>query len=540
MSTSNTVCEINQATGELHIDGKTIALRPKTFELLILLASNPKKVIAKANILSAVWADSVVEDQVVFQSINEIRKEVGIAEAIKTYPRRGYSWEIENTSFIPETSSIPQTQEDIVSANSLEVPSHNEHSKTVMAAKLKPQNLFWLVCIVFIAISTVVIVMMNSTSEHQTRQAQQNDNIEVAQHYGLLVLPFNVDKLDSSQKWLKCGAMEGLIRQLTPNQDATVFHLEDVIEILNRLPDDERLSSKRIFEKSGASYILQASLLGVPGEYKVIYSLFDHSSHKKGVLTAKDIDSALILLAQKFNGHVKNTDGLAKLGAQVLGGGQTQVDGKLQNELLIKAIQFIVKEDFDSSLAFIESAVINDSNDLMANYFLAKVNARLNMFERTIEVVNQSQKFQQHPDYLLYQPRLSYLKGSALLALGKLKHGQAVLTETEALAKNAQDWLYYSYTKSMLGKAKQLQGDHQGALKLFNEALKYQELLNCPMGVAQSHLDLAELYLANGEKDKANQSLRLADTMIQAKQLTPAIAILNHTKAVFKRSEITD
>lgn len=540
MSISNTVCEINQATGELYIDGNKIVLRPKTFELLLLLASNPKKVIAKADILSSVWADSVVEDQVVFQSINEIRKEVGIAEAIKTYPRRGYSWEIENTSFIPEASSIVQMQADIVSTNALEKPTNNVHSKAVIAARFKPLNIFWLVSIVLIAISAFWMVMMNSTSEHQSQQSQHSNTMEVAQHYGLLVLPFNVDKLDSSQKWLKYGAMEGLIKQLTPNQDVTVFHLEDVIDILNRLPADERLSSKRIFEKSGASYILQASLLGVPGEYKIIYSLFDRSSHKKGILTAKDIDSVLTLLAKRFNGYVESTDSLAKLGERAEGSGQAQADSKLQNELLIKAIQFIAKEDFNPALAFIESAVINDSNDLMANYFLAKVNARLNKFEQTIELVNQSQKFKQHPDYLLYQPRLSYLKGSALLALGKLEDGQARLTEAAMLAKNAKDWLYYSYTKSMLGKAKQFQGDNQAALSLFNEALNYQELLNCPMGIAQSHLDLAELYLANGDKDKAKQSLEFADNIIRDKQLTPAIEILNHTKAIFKRSEITD
>ena len=62
------------------------------------LAEQPNHVFSKEEILASVWKDTVVDDQVIFQSINEIRKETGHANVIKTYPRRGYSWTVVNTN----------------------------------------------------------------------------------------------------------------------------------------------------------------------------------------------------------------------------------------------------------------------------------------------------------------------------------------------------------------------------------------------------------------------------------------------------------
>ena len=92
---------------------------------------------------------------------------------------------------------------------------------------------------------------------------------EKVAHKGILVLPFNVASLDESQQWLRYGAMEGLIKRISPNKDITVFHLEDAIEILNRVTLGERENIDKIFAKSGAFYILQTSLSGQPGELNV-------------------------------------------------------------------------------------------------------------------------------------------------------------------------------------------------------------------------------------------------------------------------------
>ena len=77
--------EFDDLSGSVSVDGVRYSLRPKTFELLKLLASAPCRVFSKADILAAIWPDTVVEEQAIFQCINELRKAFGTAEAIKTY-----------------------------------------------------------------------------------------------------------------------------------------------------------------------------------------------------------------------------------------------------------------------------------------------------------------------------------------------------------------------------------------------------------------------------------------------------------------------
>ena len=108
MVTSEFECVVYPEKGEVVVDDTVILLRPKTFELLLLLASHQESILSKAEILEKVWPGAVVEDQVIFQSINEIRKQAGLADAIKTYPRRGYSWVLNNTTISYSNKLAPQ------------------------------------------------------------------------------------------------------------------------------------------------------------------------------------------------------------------------------------------------------------------------------------------------------------------------------------------------------------------------------------------------------------------------------------------------
>ena len=85
------------------IGGDMIAIRPKTCQLLLLLLENAGKPVSKQHILETVWADSVVAEQVVFQSINELRQIFTNEEVIKTIPKQGYMW-------LPDVSTISTSE----------------------------------------------------------------------------------------------------------------------------------------------------------------------------------------------------------------------------------------------------------------------------------------------------------------------------------------------------------------------------------------------------------------------------------------------
>jgi len=491
LSSSTLTCEISPQTGELILDGVSLSIRPKSFELLLLLAENPQQIFSKQQILTSVWQDSVVEEQVIFQSINEIRKVAGHSHIIKTYPRRGYRWNVSNTV-------IKQTKQ-----------KNTTRPKFAYMAYISA---------ILITLSVGYVVVLKHIKQTSTEHNQQTLNN--TQHKGILVLPFNVSELSGAQQWLRFGAMQGLIDGIAPDLATTVFHLEDVIDILNRLPLNERGNINKIFAKSGASHILQTAISGQPGELNIIYNIYTPHSQHTQVLHASSINSALPELTREIEKIIGTQSNISLKG----------LNQQLQNQLIAKAIQFLETEDYESALAFVQSAVLNDSNNLMALYLLAKVNMQRNEPQQALDAIDQAFAMTQGKSVEQYQTRLYYFQAVAQLQLGQLKAGESNLLLAEELAKTNKDWLYYAYSQSILGKLRQGQKQFALADKRFNAALDYQELLHCPMGIAQAHLDLTELYVKMQNRPQALKSFNIANKLINDQQLLQAIPILEQTR----------
>lgn len=81
--------------GCLLVDNEEIPLRPKTFALLSYLAHNPGRLVSKDELVRAVWRGAVVSDDVLTQSVGELRRAMGETGAafIRTVPRRGYRFD---------------------------------------------------------------------------------------------------------------------------------------------------------------------------------------------------------------------------------------------------------------------------------------------------------------------------------------------------------------------------------------------------------------------------------------------------------------
>jgi DNA-binding winged helix-turn-helix (wHTH) protein/tetratricopeptide (TPR) repeat protein/nucleoside-triphosphatase THEP1 len=74
--------------------GTIIPVRPKAFDLLLLLARNPERVHSKSELMEALWPNAFVEEANLTQHIYTLRKALGDrpdgAPYIATVPRRGY------------------------------------------------------------------------------------------------------------------------------------------------------------------------------------------------------------------------------------------------------------------------------------------------------------------------------------------------------------------------------------------------------------------------------------------------------------------
>jgi adenylate cyclase len=83
---------IDLARARLCADGRDIELRPKSFDVLRYLAENAGRLIAKDEIVSAIWPNVLVTDDSLTRCMSDVRIALGDAEQriVKTVPRRGY------------------------------------------------------------------------------------------------------------------------------------------------------------------------------------------------------------------------------------------------------------------------------------------------------------------------------------------------------------------------------------------------------------------------------------------------------------------
>jgi TolB-like protein len=112
---------VDLARGCLRKGQNEVSLRPKTFEVLIHLASNAGKLVRKEELADVVWPNVTVSDASLVQCIRELRQKLGDDEhhLIKTVSRRGYLLDVPTS-----TSDIASGQDpEAAKTTAAEFPS---------------------------------------------------------------------------------------------------------------------------------------------------------------------------------------------------------------------------------------------------------------------------------------------------------------------------------------------------------------------------------------------------------------------------------
>jgi DNA-binding winged helix-turn-helix (wHTH) protein/TolB-like protein/Tfp pilus assembly protein PilF len=94
-------------------EGKPVALTPKTYNTLLVLVQNSRRMLSKEELMNALWPDSFVEEANLTQQVSMIRKALGESPSdpkyIATVPSRGYR-------FMAEVREKPNFQLPVLSA----------------------------------------------------------------------------------------------------------------------------------------------------------------------------------------------------------------------------------------------------------------------------------------------------------------------------------------------------------------------------------------------------------------------------------------
>jgi DNA-binding winged helix-turn-helix (wHTH) protein len=117
--------------------GKVIKLKDRAANMLKFFILNNDRILSKAELLETVWPDKTVSEQVVFQNISHLRAIFG-NDAIKTFSKRGYQWQLELTEVTEqaqseETVEVSESKEPVKTAEESTAenePKKNENSES--------------------------------------------------------------------------------------------------------------------------------------------------------------------------------------------------------------------------------------------------------------------------------------------------------------------------------------------------------------------------------------------------------------------------
>src|SRR5258708_9679730 len=97
-----------------------VSLTPKAFDVLLFVAQNPNRPVAKEELLQAVWGDTFVEEGNLTQYISHLRKALGAnsedTRLIVTIARKGYQF----TASVTVAESTDSTKQPAVQVSTAE------------------------------------------------------------------------------------------------------------------------------------------------------------------------------------------------------------------------------------------------------------------------------------------------------------------------------------------------------------------------------------------------------------------------------------
>ncbi len=87
-------CVVDTVTFELRRDGKPVAVEPKVFDFLVMLARNPGRVISRDEIIDTLWSGRIVSEASLSSCVKAARRAVGddgkAQNVIRTVHGRGF------------------------------------------------------------------------------------------------------------------------------------------------------------------------------------------------------------------------------------------------------------------------------------------------------------------------------------------------------------------------------------------------------------------------------------------------------------------
>ena len=266
----------------LLLEGQTVSLTPKAFELLIVFVNNAELVLTKEELMERVWPDAFVEEANLAVNISMLRKALGETpdggQYIETLPRRGYrfaaevkeSWG-ERTQSKPIFVQQPDTEQALITEpdSDFAISSTPASRPGAIANRTRAQKLIRIAIAsaILIAIAVVAYLLVASRGE-------RGDSAQVKR---LAVLPFRNQRPSEDTDYLGFALADSVINRLDFLK-SLVVRPSSYIERYSRQEKEPQEAAKELdvntllmgsYIKDGDDLIVNAQLIDVPSGEKL-------------------------------------------------------------------------------------------------------------------------------------------------------------------------------------------------------------------------------------------------------------------------------
>lgn len=193
-------------------DGQPIPLRPKVFDLLLVLVENRGRLVDKEQLMSSIWAEQFVEEGNINKNISMLRQALGESDSghkfIETVPKRGYR-------FVADVREVNDEREAELLApaapgrtNENQRPRETDEQSLPLSAatQVKRFNRHWIALVVvpvMVLAAIVYVVLIRQRSRAATPAVRS-----------IVVLPFQNLSGEVSQDYFVDGVTDALIGDL--------------------------------------------------------------------------------------------------------------------------------------------------------------------------------------------------------------------------------------------------------------------------------------------------------------------------------------
>jgi DNA-binding winged helix-turn-helix (wHTH) protein/tetratricopeptide (TPR) repeat protein len=464
--------ELNLTTGIIIKAGDKINVRAKTLLVLTYLIKYSNDIVTKKTLIETIWHDVVVQDQVLVQSIKEIRDILG-SEVIKTYPRMGYQWTAELTP-IPTKKSLALTIRN-------------------------PKKI---AMFVVFALSLIVLSVAQKPNLTQMVESTNKGNkITVG------FLPINNDMPDDIHDWVTSTGTQYLNQRLQQQSTLITLDTPTLLSLLSQnnispstLSDKPLSSSKSLL----ADVIVKSRLVGYPQDFQVHYTLYNGNNVEHGVEFASSVEKVLDQLVEKVAIRFDNFKAM-----------NSQVSyHPFSNEAFARGINFYLTGEYTKAIAFFASALQSNPKLLVARRYLAacyiktnKLDDGIMLIQKNIESAKQTQAFREEirSNLLIGVSLLHWHQTNNSLGENQLLQASHYIESAKALAENHHDLLFIAYAYEELGAIERIQQNYSQAITLQKAALAVHQRFRGNYGQTKALIGLARIAHEQGNQQLSDE-----------------------------------